>query len=68
MNRMWRLLIWGGIAFTVVTVIAAAISYAMDDTYPAEMPGWLFPLFWTGVAIAVLSAVVRGILEGFKNQ
>jgi|GEM_PF-5152232 len=62
-----RLVTRAGIAIAVIGVIAAAIGYAMDDTYPETAPSWAIALIWTGAGVAALSALLRGFLSGLRG-
>lgn len=68
MNKALKWLVIAAIALACVGIAAAGIGFAMDDTYPEEPPGWAFTLIWIGAAAAVVLAVVRGFIVGFRGQ
>lgn len=62
-KRTWKLLMWVGIVVAVAGVIAAAVGFSMDTTYPEEVPGWSFTVIWVGILIAVGSVIGRAVTK-----
>jgi len=54
---------WVGIAVAVAGVIAAAVGFSMDTTYPEEVPGWSITVVWVGILIAVGSGIGRAVTK-----
>jgi hypothetical protein len=62
-KRTWTLLMWVGVAVVVAGVIAAAVGFSMDTTYPEEVPGWSITVVWVGVLIAAGSGIARAVTK-----
>lgn len=62
-KRTWTLLIGIGIAVAVAGVVAAAVGFSTDTTYPEEIPGWSFTIIWVGVLVTVGSLIGRGVTK-----
>lgn len=42
-----------GIVIAVGGVVAAAVGFSMDTTYPEEVPGWTMPIIVIGIVVAL---------------
>jgi len=62
-KRTWMLLVWVGIVVAVGGVVAAAVGFSMDTTYPEEVPGWSFAVIWVGILLAVGAVVGRAVTK-----
>jgi hypothetical protein len=62
-KRTWMLLVWVGIVVAVGGVVAAAVGFSMDTTYPEEIPGWSFAVIWVGILLAVGAVVGRAVTK-----
>lgn len=52
-KRTWKLLMWAGIVFAVAGVVAAAVGFSMDESYPEEVPPWSITVIWVGALVAI---------------
>lgn len=62
-KKTWTLLMWVGIVVVVAGVVAAAVGFSMDETYPEEVPGWSITVIWVGVLVAVGSGIARALTK-----
>jgi hypothetical protein len=62
-KRTWKLLIWAGAAVAVAGVIAAAVGFSTDTSYPEEVPGWSITVIWVGILIAVGAGIGRAVTK-----
>lgn len=62
-KKTWNLLMWTGIVIAVAGVVAAAVGFSMDTTYPEEVPGWSITVIWVGILIALGSGVGRAVTK-----
>lgn len=60
-KRTWKLLIWVGVAIAAAGVIASAVGFSMDETYPETVPGWAITLVWVGILVTVGAVIGRAV-------
>lgn len=54
---------WVGIVVAVAGVVAAAVGFSTDTTYPEEVPAWSFTVIWVGILVAVGAVIGRAVTK-----
>ena len=62
-KRTWTLLICVGGAIAVAGVIASAVGFSMDESYPEEVPGWAISIVWIGILATVAAIIGRAVTK-----
>lgn len=60
-KRTWKTLIWAGAAIAIAGVIASAVGFSMDESYPETVPGWAISLVWVGILVTVGAVIGRAV-------
>lgn len=63
MQKTWSLLVWVGIVVIIAGVVAAAVGFSTDTTYPEEVPPWSITVILVGVVITVGALIGRGVTK-----
>ena len=62
-KRTWTLPTCVGAAIAAGGVIAAAVGFSMDNTYPETVPGWAISMIWVGALVAVGSGIAKSLTK-----